>query len=216
MNNLTFRLCDIMDLKSYVNNGTKCLKYNLDDEYYETDNEEELYDILSLYEIIDIDYNQYYDYQNVQAIDEWKKFIYSLLQSVFYKYKKYNIKFDLPSDFIRNFLLIMKKRIINYHEKRKFILKCYNITDDELYTNEKSFTANAHNNAILDTSAQETYLDNFKGFVDYQAGRKVINNKYDAIIKRLISIQDNELTEIINDCKPLFVLVKPQNYYLYE
>lgn len=209
INNLSFKLKDIMSYPIYdtaSKSTIDCLKYDTDNNYYEDYTAGE-FDFIGIYKqydkLIKNDNGNYYDV------------LYDIVLNIYTKYHNYNIAFYMPNEFLFELFLKIKKHLIKYIQQYKLLLKQYNISDNDLYINEITFTASAYNNAISDVNEQNTFLDEFKGYVNEQNGRKIINNKYDKIIKYYNTIKSNTLINIIDDCKTLFVNVIPNEKYLY-
>ena len=199
MNNISYMFKDIMsrptrDSSSYNFN---ILYYNLDGEYND-----------SKYNFVDI-FNSISDYQiPVSAYS----IVFSMLQYLYSKYYKYEIRFNCPYSFVNELYNKFKKVLKEYIKKVQIFNSIIELTDEELMLVETHYIAMANNNAVTNITAP---LDNFDGYVDQQKGSKVKSNKIDKYMIQYSAIKEDILSYIINECYPLFIQVNINNKYKY-
>lgn len=209
INSLSFKLKDIYKYRIPTLQGRFYgLIYNLDNDY-----NEETYNFIEVFQEVNgeivtgtIDNNQYY---NIAIIND-------ILSTMYYKYYNYTIAFNLPSEFITELCIKIKKVIYNLSLKQKYLNRLYNIDDKALKIIENEFVASAYNNATVgELYDQNSYLDEFKGYVNEQSGRRKIKGDFSSYIKALKNTQDYIIKDIIDEMKSLFVMVIPNEKYLY-
>ena len=139
-----------------------------------------------------------------------------IIKAFYTKYKNYYIAFDRPENFLTEFVLRFNKRLLELHYKTESAIKLYNITEDELMTTEHHIIALSNNNASVDVTDNEQYLQNIQGYVDQQKGSKIKSNKFDAFLKYYTFVENDLLLDFINELKTLFVIVIPCEKYIYK
>ena len=147
--------------------------------------------------------------------------INDILSTMYYKYYNYNIAFNLPSEFITELCIKIKKVIYNLSLKQKYLEKLYKIDDSALKIAESEFVASSYNNAYVNNTNMpndltgDNYLNNMSSYINEQNGRRRIKGDFSSYIKALKNTQDYIIKDIIDEMKSLFVRVMPNEKYLY-
>lgn len=214
INSLSFKLKDIYKYRIPTLQGRFYgLNYNLDNDY-----NEETYNFIEVFQEVNgetvtgtIDNNQYY---NIAIIND-------ILSTMYYKYYNYNIAFNLPSEFITELCIKIKKVIYNLSLKQKYLEKLYKIDDSALKIAESEFVASSYNNAYVNNTNMpndltgDNYLNNMSSYINEQNGRRRIKGDFNSYINALKNAQDYIIKDIIDEMKSLFVRVIPNEKYLY-
>lgn len=216
INNLSFKLKDIYKYRIPTAQGKFYgWIYNLDNDYMNDSDGYGTYNFIEMFQEVNgegvtgtIDTSTL-TYYNATIIND-------ILSTMYYKYYNYNIAFNLPSEFITELCIKIKKVIYNLSLKQKYLNRLYNIDDKALKIIENEFVASAYNNATVgELYDQNSYLDEFKGYVNEQSGRRKIKGDFSSYIKALKNTQDYIIKNIIDEMKSLFVMVIPNEKYLY-
>lgn len=209
MNNYGYQLKDIMIYPPthVISNNTQIFKYNLFGEYGN-------YSINEL--SADAGYPQEFNLSSTDMLAKYQSIIDRIIRAFYMKYKNYYITFERPESFLSEFMLRFNKRVVELHYKTESAKKLYNITDDELMTSEHHIIALSNNNASVDVTDNEQYLQEIQGYVDQQKGSKIKSNKFDAFLKYYTFVENDLLLDFINELKTLFIIVIPCEKYIYR
>lgn len=209
MNNYGFQLKDIMIYPptQVISNNTQIFRYNL-------------FGVYGNYSINDLSayagYPQEFNLSSTDILAKYQSIIDRIIRAFYIKYKNYYISFERPESFLSEFMLRFNKRVVELHYKTESAKKLYNITDDELMTTEHHIIALSNNNASVDVTDNEQYLQEIQGYVDQQKGSKIKSNKFDSFLKYYTFVENDLLLDFINELKTLFVIVIPCEKYIYK
>lgn len=221
INNLSFKLKDIYKYRIPTAQGKFYgWIYNLDNDYMNGSDGYDTYNFIEMFQEVNgesvtgaIDTSTL-TYYNATIIND-------ILSTMYYKYYNYNIAFNLPSEFITELCIKIKKVIYNLSLKQKYLNRLYNIDDKALKIIENEFVASSYNNAYVNNTNMpndltgDNYLNNMSSYINEQNGRRRIKGDFNSYINALKNTQDYIIKDIIDEMKSLFVRVIPNEKYLY-
>lgn len=177
------------DLNAYTYGGNKCSYINS-----------------TLFCNIDDGLSIYLTYNN-----ERNRYLRVCIDNIYFKYKNCTINYDNPIEFLTDLKLKILNVIEKYCRKHEYIQELYQLTNEDFQTIQTSINASA----INDNTTLEKPLDNMAEYVSNQLGNKIKESTVSAILRKIDTLREDVMLDFINEVKPLFISVIPQQNYFY-
>lgn len=142
---------------------------------------------------------------------ERNRYLRVCIDNIYFKYKNCTINYDNPIEFLTDLKLKILNVIEKYCRKHEYIQELYQLTNEDFQTIQTSINATA----INDNTTLEKPLDNMAEYVSNQLGNKIKESTVSAILRKIDTLRDDVMLDFINEVKPLFISVIPQQNYFY-